>query len=194
MNRIKQIFCPSFFICLVLLIHMTGSTAFCGEDGDWRPTYDLLMKWINFGILVFVIVKFGKKPLMGFLRSQKEVVADEMGGLEKRKAEVVKEIKKTEDILEASDVHFSELKDKIIKQGTRKKQEIIESARQQSSIMMEMAKKRIANQIVQAKRDFKSELVNNAIDMAGKRLPDEITDKDNDLFINDYITSLSAVR
>lgn len=195
MKRIKQIFCLSFFIYPVLMILLTASTAFCGDEGgNWRPTYDLVMKWVNFGILVFVIVKYGKEPIMGFLRSQKEVVADEMGVLEKRKAEVSEEIKKTEEILEASDDHFSDLKDKITKQGERKKQEIIESARQQSTIMMEMAKKRIGNQIIQAKRDFKAELVNTAVDMAGKRLPDEITDKDNDQFVQDYLVSLSTAK
>jgi F-type H+-transporting ATPase subunit b len=194
MNRIKQILSPSFFICLALLLHLTCSTAFCGDNSDWRPTYDLVMKWVNFGILVFVIVKYGKAPLMGFLRSQKEVVADEMGVLEKRKAEVTEKIKKTEEILAVSDAHFSELKDKIIKQGEKTKQDIIESARQQSSIMMEMAKKRISNQIIQAKRDFKSEMVNTAIDMASKKLPEQITDKDNDRFVQDYLTSLSAAK
>lgn len=193
MKKIKQISCLALcMMCGALLLHVMGAEAFAGEQADWRPTYDLVMKWVNFAILVFIIVWFGKKPIMNFLRSQKEEVAEEIELLEKKKAELAEEIRKTQKALEESDAHFANLKDKIVLQGEKRKEELIEEARQQSAFMMEMSKKKIGNQILQAKRNFKVELIDAAMDIAEKRLPDEMTLEDDEKLVNLYLSSVSA--
>jgi F-type H+-transporting ATPase subunit b len=193
MKKIKQISCLALcMMCGALLLHVMGADAFAGEKGDWRPTYDLVMKWVNFAILVFLIVWFGRKPIMNFLRSQKEEVAEEIELLEKKKAELAEEIRKTQKALEESDAHFADLKDKIILQGEKRKQELIEDARKQSEYMMETAKKKIGNQILQAKQAFKTELIDAAMDIAEKRLPKEMTHEDNEKMVNLYLSSVSA--
>ncbi|MEZ4525498.1 MAG: hypothetical protein R2941_06205 [Desulfobacterales bacterium] len=180
------------YLCTVLLLTLCGvQDVFAEEEGaaGWRPTYDLIMLWVNFGILAYILVRFGKKPLMNFLRSQKDELAEEIGSLEKKKSQVVAEIEKTRQTLADSESYFAELKEKIIQQGEQKREEIIRQAQQQTETMMEIAKQKIGGRILAAKREFKAELVDAAFDLAEERLPREVNDADNSRLISVYMST-----
>ncbi len=193
----NQIFCHSLLMCGALLTVLWGFGAgevFASEEGgaaDWRPTYDLIMLWVNFGILSFILIRFGKKPLMNFLRSQKDELAEEIGHLEREKTKVTAEIEKTQQTLKDSETYFADLKEKIIIQGQQKRDEIIRQAQQQTETMMEIAKQKIGGRILTARRDFKAELVDAAVDMAARKLTREVNDADNERLISLYLSTAS---
>jgi F-type H+-transporting ATPase subunit b len=119
---------------------------------------------------------------MNFLRGQKDKLASEIKRLEDEKEELAVKIKETLTTIDESEIRFAEIKDRIVQQGERKKAEIIESAQNQSRLMIEDAKRRINTYFLQAKNEFKAELIDRAMDMAMERLPKEITPEDNDNF------------
>ena len=175
---------------VILSLHFFGYEAFAAEiTSNWRPTYDLIMRWVNFGIIVFVVNKYAKTPIINFLRGQKEKLAKEINKLEDEKEDVVAKIKETQEAVDESEIRFAELKERIVQQGKRKKQEIIESAQQQTRMMLEDADRRIKSYFLQAKNAFKAEMIDAAIDLAMERLPQEITDEDNHKFIDQYLAS-----
>ena len=140
-----------YLIAIVLSLHFLGHDALAAEKSSgWRPMYDLILRWINFGIIVFLIVKYGKTPIMNFLRGQKDKLAQEIDRLENEKEDAKAKIKETLKTVDESDVRFSELKDRIIRQGEKKKTEIIESAQNQSKLMLEDGKRRINTYFLQA--------------------------------------------
>ena len=116
MKQMKAVFRISLvLLTAVLLLHVTGLQAFAAEKAEWRGTYDLAMKWINFFILVFVVVKFGKAPIMRFLRAQKDDVADEIARLDREKQEMIAKIQDAQATLAESDIRFAELKERIVR-------------------------------------------------------------------------------
>ena len=174
----------------VLGLHLCGHEAFAAEKtSNWRPTYDLIMRWVNFGIIVFVLNRYAKTPLKNFLRSKKEDLAREIEELEEKKEDANAHIRETQKTIEASDVRFAELKARIVQQGEREKLKIVESAQQQSRAMLADANRRIDASILQARNTVKGELIDAAIDLAMERLPQEITAVDNEKFVNEYLTS-----
>ena len=182
-----------YLIAIVLSLHFLGHDAFAAEkSSSWRPIYDLILRWVNFGIIAFLIVKYGKTPLMNFLRGQKDKLAQEIDRLENEKEDAKAKIKETLKTVDESDVRFSELKDRIIQQGEKKKIEIIESAQNQSRMMLEDGKRRINTYFLQAKSEFRAELIDRAMDMAMERLPREITPQDNDKFTRLFLESTST--
>ena len=187
-----------FLVCtgmtaLVLSLHFFGCDAFAAEKtSSWRPTYDLILRWINFGIIVFVVNKYAKAPIMNFLRGQKDKLAKEIQELEDKKEDMAEKVKETEKALDESEIRFADLKERIVQQGDRRKQEIIESAKNQSRLLLEDANRKIDSYILQSKATFKAELIDAAIELAIERLPKEITDEDNEKFIDNYISSASA--
>jgi F-type H+-transporting ATPase subunit b len=188
LNKIGGIF--FYLVAIVLSLHFLGHDALADEkSSNWRATYDLIFRWINFGIIVFVIVKYGKTPIMNFLRGQKDKLAQEINRLENEKEDARAKIKNTLKAVEESEVRFSELKERIIQQGEKKKAEIIESAQNHSKIMLEDAKRRIGFHFLQAKDEFRAEMIDRAMDMALERLPKEITSEDNDKFTRLFIES-----
>ena len=182
-----------YIITMSTILLFRSSEVLAAESPvDWRPIYDEVLLWINFGIIVFVFVKYGKTPLMNFLRGRKEKLAQEIKQIEEEKEKVADKIRETSKMLEDSNIRFVELKDKIVKQGEKRKQEIIEEAKQHSKIILEGAQQKIDNQIIKAKNRFKTKLVDAAIALAIKKLPAEIAEADNDKLLNQYLTSLMA--
>jgi F-type H+-transporting ATPase subunit b len=190
--------CRLLMICAVLSagilsLHLLGSNAYAAEGSShWRPIYDLIMRWINFGIIVFVVYKYGRKPFMNFLRGQKEKVAGEIEEIETRRDEMVAKIDQTQKDIKESDVRFEKLKERIIQQGEKRKAEIIETAQTHGKTMIDDAKRRIDTHFLQAKNTFRSELIDRAIEMALERLPGQITPEDNEKFTREFLDGASA--
>jgi len=124
---------------------------------------------------------------MNFLRGQKEKIAQDIERVEQKKEKATNQIKEIHKVLDEKDARFVEIRDRIVQQGERKKQEIIESAQQQSKMMLNDARRRIDSQFGQAKSAFRAELIDAAIELAMQRLPQEIIDEDHDKFLNQYL-------
>jgi F-type H+-transporting ATPase subunit b len=186
-NKIILMFC--YIIAGILSLHFLGHEAFAAEKASsWRPIYDLIFRWINFGIIVFLVVKYGKTPIMNFLRGQKEKLAREIKRLEDKKQGISANIEETLKTIDESEVRFAELKERILRQGEQKKEAIIQTAQTQSKTMLEDAKRRIDTYFIQAKNKFRAEMIDRAIDLAMERFPKEITAEDNEKLTVEYLT------
>ena len=183
-NRLRIFFASLFFI------HFMASSAFA-SDPSWRPIYDEVMLWINFFILVFIIVKYGKKPLLNFLQGQKDEVADQIHRLQKQKNALDAKINKTHTMIKDSSARFEQIKSRIMKDGERSKQKIIEEAKAQGKNIIEVEKVKATTQIAQAKDQFMSELVDEASALAQKKLPSEITDSDHNNLLDLFLSNIS---
>ncbi len=181
------------FATIFGLVLFTSGFALASESvSGWRSTYDLVMRWINFGIIVFLLVKFGKKPLMNFLHTRKESLARDIETLEEKKEKASLSIREARLRLEDSRAHLDEIKDKIVRRGVRQRQNILDEARAQSVTMMESARRRVESAMRDAKNSFRSELVDAAFNLAMEKIPDKITKEDNHKLILQYLDATSA--
>ena len=179
-------------VTVAVALHLTELNALASEgSGNWRHTYDIVLIWLNFGIFVFLLVKFLKAPLLNFLRGRKDELSREINQLEEKREQISLKINETQQLFEKSEAYFEEIKAKIVAQGEKKKNELIEGARQESRVMIEQAKIRIENQILQARSKFKSEMIDMAISLAMQKLPDEVTDADHQRLLDRYIKHAS---
>jgi len=194
MMRVKKLTGICCFIFAVVIgFHLLGGEASAADNSaNWRPVFDLVMRWLNFGIIVFILIKYARTPIKDFLLSRREEVAREIEKIEEKKEEANKKIQDAVRMLDESEVRFARIKERIIQEGETIKQKLIENAQQESKILLESTKKKIETQLLDAKRAFKSELVDTAISLAMERLPDEITTEDNRKFTNQFLTSASA--
>ena len=126
---------------------------------------------------------------MNFLRGRKEKLKQEIESLEEEKGKAADKIKEIYKVLDEREDRFVAIKARILNQGEKKKQTIIAAAQNQSKMMIEDANRRIQYYFVQAKDKLKAELIDAAIDMALERLPQEISDADNEKFVNEYLAS-----
>ena len=55
----------------LLVMLATAPEALGAETSvNWRPTYDIVMRWLNFGILIVLFFRYARKPLVAFLNGQ----------------------------------------------------------------------------------------------------------------------------
>ena len=176
-------------VLMLMMLFLMVPQGALAEDGagDWRPTYDLALRWINFFILVFLIFKYARKPLVNFFKEKSEDIKKEIRAVEQEKEEI---LAKVEEMLKARD-HSQEklekLKERVIAQGKAKKQHIIESARKESKLMLEGARRKIKSQMIAAHQDLRAEMIDHAIEMALQKLPAVIDEKDSQKLFEQYI-------
>lgn len=171
-------------VAVLLAVEPSGAA---DSSGDWRKTYDQVLMWINFGIFVFLIVKFLRVPLKKFISGKQTELERKISRLEEEKDEADRKI---QDILRAVDESRSEfdaLKQKIIEQGETKKAAIIQDARQKSQVLLGESQVRIEHQIQRSRKKLRDELVDAAADLALERLPALMTADDNRKLIQNYI-------
>jgi F-type H+-transporting ATPase subunit b len=183
----------SYFLAGLCILHLTSLDVLAAENpGGWRPVFDLVMRWANFLILAFLLIKFSRAPIKKFLDGKKQEIADEIGELEAEKEEILRQIDESKTQLANSRERLAELKKRIIAQGERNKQKIIEDAEQESKLMLKSAQQKMDSRIVEARQKLKMELVDSAIALATEMLPEKITAEDNQKFIDAFISSAAS--
>ena len=185
-NRIYPAFAALVVVCL-LCCPLVWAAAGDTTTPEWRLTYDQVMLWVNFLILVAVIVKYGRIPIKKFLEGQKSDIQAEIEQIERDKEKI--KVKVADAVAEGkkSRIRLEQLKERIKAQGENKRRKIIEDANRQSVLLIEDVKRKIGNRIQQARDELKSEVVDIAIAQAVKRLPEVITHSDNQSFVDQYL-------
>ena len=192
-NTNKKIKLYSLMAFVIVCILFWGQAALAADtNSTWRHTYDQVMKWLNFAILVFLIVKFGRIPIKNFLLGKKEKLEQLIKRIENEKAKAVDKVQETLQLIDQSAIEFEKLKERIVAQGGKNQKTIIEDAQHESCLMMAEAKVRINSKICHAKDLLKTELVDAAIDLAMEKLPGLITEEDNQRLIQQYIASADS--
>lgn len=186
-KRFPVCFAAAAFAVLLL------ATSAAAADAGWRPVYDKIMVWVNFFIFVFLVVRYGRKPLMNFLQGQKDEVADNINQLQKQKNSLETKISKTRQMINDSISRYEQIKQRIMEDGERIRQKIIEDAMAQGKNIIEQEKLKATHQISQAKSMFMSELTDEASELALKRLPAEINDADHSKLLDMFVSNLSEI-
>lgn len=182
--------CSILALPLVVFVLVMVPASAMAASPEWRPTYDLVMKWVNFIIFTAVIVKFARAPIKSFLKQQKGDVVSELDELEQEKSRIVGEIESADAQAKENKLRLEEMKTRLIAQGEVRKEQIVEQAQQQSAIMMEETRKKMETRILQAKDKLKMELADLAFEQAVQRLPQLITDDDNRRLLDNYMQGL----
>ena len=181
----------SLGLMLVVLSTTTGALA-AGEAPGWRPAYDLVMRWINFALLVFLLIKFGKGPVKNFLNARREEMARQIRKLETEKAVAEKEVDRAMAALTASDARMETLRKRLILEGERERDAIVEAARIHSRQMMTGAQSRARTRILEARAALRCEMVDLAMERVLATLPHQFTDQDDHRLADQFLLFVSA--
>jgi F-type H+-transporting ATPase subunit b len=169
-------------------LQLSAGSGWAAEgEKTWRPAYDLVMMWINFGILAFLLVKYARAPLLNLLRGEARKKAKAIEEAEESNRQMAQRLQDTVDSLDKGRERLRSVKERIIREGERRKQEIIESARRDSQLMLEQTRTRIDHQILEARDRLKAELIDRAVAKALDRLPGLLTTDDQKRLVEKFI-------
>lgn len=166
------------------------SEAWAGEASSWRAIYDPIMKWVNFGILAFLLYKYGKGPVKKFIGDQKRAIEEQMSSLESQlKAESLK-LEAENRKLEELDSYLEDLKNRILELGRREKEEILNDARRQAQIILQKAEAEANAMVHTAREQIRLELVEKAIAICERELKKALTIREQLSFLDRFIEDL----
>jgi F-type H+-transporting ATPase subunit b len=159
------------------------------EPGEPPP---FLAQLINFGVLVFIAVKFGKQPLQN--------------ALVKRKENIVRELEDARRLREAAETRLAEYEAKLGKihedldrvrkefreQGELDKQRILQEAEERRLRMKRDAEILLSQEVKQMRQDLVLEVVREATRLATELLSKELTLGDHDRFAEMFLAELRS--
>jgi F-type H+-transporting ATPase subunit b len=187
-------------VVLVIIAILAPSMALAKKDHEkegptpFRKAWDEIWRWINFFILVFVIVRYGGKPIKEFLakqyRQEVERVEQHRSMVDEARSEYESALKRLEEIEETT----REIETFIMADAERLKREIIEDAEKMSEQIIEEARDRAMMRILNARQNLKKELVEEVFAKAEELIRRNIVSEDRERMIETNINEIAVAK
>lgn len=159
-----------------------------------RKLWDNSLLFINFGILVFLFLKYGRKPLMDYLRGVGKDVESGLNKVETRLSHATSLRDAELDKLEGIQAHLDKIREDILELGRHEKEKHIEEGKIAAENMIQHAKNYAHNKIQEAKKVVADEMIDRAFSTVEKVLVKEFSPKDNENVIDQFLNDLKTTK
>ena len=138
---------------------------------------------IAFGILAFILMKWGWPVILKSLNEREKAIADSLNAAEKVRQEMSKLKSDNEELLRKAKLE----RDEILRNARLTGDQLIEDARAKATVeadrIVENARENINYEKLKAMHDLKNQIANLSIEIAEKLIKEELSDKQkaNDL-------------
>lgn len=162
--------------------------------GGWRSTYDMVMMWVNFVILVALLVKFLRRPLGRYLASQRDAIKNAFDDLEAEKARINHDIQALRESMEARRQKAEERHRRIVAQARRERRDIIETAREEAQRRIAKARQQIDARHREARTKLRNEIIDAAVAKAMSELPHQVTPEEEQAWVSLFLKSITPSK
>jgi len=159
-----------------------------------RKLWDNSLLFINFGILVFLFLKYGRKPLVDYLRGVRKDVESDLNKVETRLSHATSLRDAELDKLEGIQAHLDKIREDILELGRHEKEKHIEEGKIAAENMIQHAKNYAHNKIQEAKKVVADEMIDRAFSTVEKVLVKEFSPKDNENVIDQFLNDLKTTK
>lgn len=179
-----------------MLIFCTLAFAASGAGGDRSgDLLDLLYRFINFALLVIILVVVLKKAnIKGLLAARGEELKRKMDDLQARKEEADRKYRELERRVREFEESRQGIIDQFRAEGLAEKNRLISEAEQRVKQILLQAESAIQREMETAKSRLKQDMIAAATQNAEKILSKEITDNDQERLVNDFIERLGKTH
>ncbi len=201
MKKITQAKFKSYMVCSLNFILACGfwllsSAAYAyaaeeGEHGGGSPM-EWVWRFFNFAILVFVLVKFGSKPMKDYFQQRKALIEKSIQEAREAKALAAKALAEVEERLKLKDREIEEIKAAAAGSGEREKVRLIEDGERLKARILEQAKSNIEFEVKKAKDVIRAEAVEAAMQLAEEKIKSKMTKEDQDRLLQESLKLLEG--
>lgn len=154
----------------------------------------IIAQTINF-IVLFVILRFLVwKPFLKILDARKERLVSELKQLEDSRADVAKLRSYYEAQLDNIDQTAKERIEGAVAEGKRIAEEIKQNANAEALQILEKTEQAIKSDLSRAKEEFRSEIVDIAIAVAGKVVEEKLTEAEDKKIAEDFLNRIEKIK
>ncbi len=168
-----------------------GGAAQAGEDHGiaWG---DLFWPFVNFFLLVGIIVFFTRKPFSEFFKSRTEKIENSIKEAAEAKALAEKTLAEVRERLKNSEQETGQIIDAARKTGEKEKEALIAEGEHMKQKIVEQAKASIEFELEKAKQSLKSEAALLALEAAEKEISSRLGSGEQEKLIDEYIKKIEV--
>ena len=156
---------------------------------------DLLYRFINFALLVIILfIVLRKVPIKEYFSSRIEGIKKELEDLKKQREAAERKARDLESKLKAFEGERKEILEQYKADGLAEKERILAEARERAKQILQQAEVSIQYEMQTAKEKLKQEVVALAAQRAEEIIAREMTDKDQDRLVNEFIEKLGKTH
>lgn len=162
-----------------------GGQAGADRSGDFL---DLLYRFINFALLVIILyVVLKKAGIKGMFAARGDEIEKRLEALKKEKEEAEKKYRDLEKQILEFEKSRQGILDQFRAEGLAEKQRIIAEAEKRVTQILEQAQATMVREVESAKERLKQELLGLAAQKAEEILERQMTEKDQDRLVDEFI-------
>jgi F-type H+-transporting ATPase subunit b len=180
-----------------LLFFVFATVAFGSSGGEEEAAHVPIWKeymWqvINFGILVFILFKFGRKPFQSFLKQRTELIEKTLNEAKEAKELARKALQEVEEKLKVKDQEMEKILSVAKRSGEEERERLSEEGDKLKEKILEQAKVNIEYEVKHAKEALKGEAVELAMELAEKKLKEKITKKEQEKLLEESLMQIGG--
>ena len=160
---------------------------------DQHPVIAFLVQVVNFAVLLFIIVKFGKKPFKEYLKNRHETVKERIEEAERllKEAQEVKAL--YTEKLEKLPGEIEAFRAQALKEAETERAKILAEAQELASRIREQARLAYEQEMKETLSRVRAEVVAHTIETAEEVVRERFTKEDHDRMVEDFITNVGSV-
>jgi F-type H+-transporting ATPase subunit b len=148
---------------------------------------DLLWRVMNFAALVFILVKFGGRPVARYFDDRRRAIADELKNMEARRDEAEQACKAFEARLAGMEDEIALTVERAVASAAKEKERILAEAEQAAQEIRRQAEAAVQAAVAAAQRGLQEEVAEQAAAMAEQLIVKSLTPTDHVAIIEQYL-------
>lgn len=162
--------------------------------GGGESLLSIGFKFINFAVLVAIIIKFGAKPLKNFLLNRHNTIKEKIEEANNILAEAETLKGEYEGKLAKLDGEIEVFKKTIISEMEKEKAKIIEDAALFAAKIKEQARTTYEQEMRTVKRKIQEEITELTMKRAEQLIVEKISKSDHEKMVDDFIVKLRSLN
>jgi F-type H+-transporting ATPase subunit b len=171
-------------------VHGEGHEA-AGHGEHHGITHGQIMSFVwfclNFTLLVFILMKFLRKPIAGALKGRTESIRAAFEDLEAKRADAERKYAEYEGKLSTMDEQAKRILKSFTDQGQAEKEKIIAQAHETAERIKAQAEFYVQQELAKAKTELQTEVADMAVKMAEDLIRKNLNEEDHHRLISEYL-------
>jgi F-type H+-transporting ATPase subunit b len=162
--------------------------------GAGESIWSWLFKLINFGVLVWILVRYGGKPFKNYLQNRHKGIKEKIDEAERllKEAEGLK--REYEVRLSGLDQEIEAFKKATLEEVEREKEKVIAEAKEYAMKIKEQARLTYEYEAREAREKIREEIGRLVIERAEEIVRKSFTEEDHNRLVDDFIERLRSMN
>ena len=177
-----------------LLLGAVPSAALANEGGGLISLdKSLVVQAINFGLLLFILVKLLYKPLLAKMEERTQAIRKSLDEAQAARAEAERERAEHAAKLQASYAEAQAIRATALEEAGEEQRRLVEAARVEATRLVETARSELAQDVRRARQDLRQEVADLATTVAERLIRKSLRDEDHRRIVEDAIGRVDRV-